>query len=147
MYSPRPRIGTAGTRIYGVSKLLFCPHSSLICPFCHLSVQAGEDGEVQGDDGNVAACLTEHSCPTATILSVMMLQGVQQLSVHLGLQRDSHSTGNRDVFIPAKPEVLGCDQWHFCCGCTRHSRCVVSNVQRGYIQSQSNCFHLFIEGI
>lgn len=37
-----------------------------ICPFCHLSAQDGDDGAVQGDDGTAAACLTEHTCPTAT---------------------------------------------------------------------------------
>lgn len=61
--------------------------------FFHFSAQAGDDGEVQGDDGSAAACSTEYSGPTAIKLGVMVLQGVQQLSVHLGLRRDSHLTG------------------------------------------------------
>lgn len=40
----------------------------------------------------------------------MVLQGVQQLCVHLGLRRDSHLTGYCGVFIPAEPEVFGWDQ-------------------------------------
>lgn len=90
------------------------PHSALICPFCHLSAQARDDGEVQGGDGTAAACLTEQNRPTATKLIAMVCRGLQQLSVHLGLRRDSHLTGFGDFFILAEPEVFACDLWHFC---------------------------------
>lgn len=101
--------GTAGTGIYGAGKLLFYPHSSLVLSILP-SLSARDDREAQGDDGSAAACLTEHSCPTATKLGVMVLQGVQQRCVHLGLRRDSHLTGYCGVFIPAEPEVFGWDQ-------------------------------------
>lgn len=56
--------GTAGTGIYGAGKLHFYPHSSVVLSILP-SLSARDDREVQGDDGSAAACLTEHSCPTA----------------------------------------------------------------------------------
>ena len=54
---------------------------------------------MQEDDGPVAAHLTEHTCPAATELGMTVLRGVQQQSFYLGLRRDSHLTGQREMFL------------------------------------------------
>lgn len=77
-----------------LANCLSIPILPLFVHFFQLSVLDEDDGELHRDDGTVGASLTEHTCLLATELRMMMLQGAQMLSVHLGLRRRSQLTGH-----------------------------------------------------
>lgn len=133
-------------------ELANCFSIPILPPFVRFAISQPGSGMMERcsrDDGTAAARLTEHSCPAATESGMTMLQGVQQLSVHLGLRRSSHLTGHWDIFIPAGPGVSGCYQRRFVldrhCGCSGRSKSVVRHAEKR-LRTGGDWFHMFIEG-